>query len=98
MKLFDIKLIPAFKKTIILVFVFFISSVKIFSQNESIEQAAKQMQDKYPPFLQEKLFVHTDKTFYLPGEFIWFKIYDVDGLFNKPLDLSKVAYVEILNQ
>lgn len=46
--------------------------------------------------LQEKLFVHTDKTTYLPGEIIWFKIYCVDGNDHKPLNLSKVVYVDIL--
>ncbi|MEP6724429.1 MAG: hypothetical protein ABJC98_01375 [Bacteroidota bacterium] len=48
--------------------------------------------------LQEKIFVHTDKTFYLAGEIIWFKIYNVDESFNKPLGISKVAYVEIINE
>ncbi|WP_259068536.1 MG2 domain-containing protein [Mucilaginibacter sp. X4EP1] len=46
--------------------------------------------------LQEKLFVQTDKTTYLPGEIIWFKIYCVDGNDHKPLNLSKVVYVDIL--
>ena len=48
--------------------------------------------------LQEKLFVHTDKSFYLAGEICWFKIYNTDAFFNKPLNLSKVAYVEILDK
>jgi hypothetical protein len=48
--------------------------------------------------LQEKLFVHTDKPFYVAGDILWFKIYYVDGNFNKPLDLSKVAYMEVLNK
>jgi len=48
--------------------------------------------------LQEKIFVHTDKTFYLAGEIIWFKIYNVDETFNKPADISKVAYIEIINE
>ncbi len=47
--------------------------------------------------LQEKIFAHTDKGFYVAGEIIWFKLYAVDATFNKPLDLSKVAYVEILD-
>jgi len=47
--------------------------------------------------LQEKIFVHTDKTTYLPGEILWFKIYCVDGYDHKPLNLSKVAYIEILD-
>ena len=47
--------------------------------------------------LQEKLFVHADKSFYLAGEVCWFKIYNVDGASHKPLGLSKVAYVEVLD-
>ena len=48
--------------------------------------------------LQEKIFVHTDKTAYLAGEIIWFKLYNVDESFNRPMDISKVAYVEIINE
>jgi len=48
--------------------------------------------------LQEKLFVHTDKPFYVAGDIMWFKIYYVDGNFNKPLNVSKVAYLEVLNK
>jgi hypothetical protein len=47
---------------------------------------------------QEKLFVHLDKNFYLAGETIWFKAYDVDGCSNKPLAISGIAYVEILDK
>jgi hypothetical protein len=47
--------------------------------------------------LQEKLYVHTDKSVYLPGEILWFKIYCVDGNDHKPLNLSKVVYVDILD-
>src|ERR1700733_2831077 len=47
--------------------------------------------------LQEKIYVHTDKNFYLTGEILWFKIYNTDGTTNKMIDLSKVAYVEILD-
>jgi len=48
--------------------------------------------------LQEKIFVHTDKSFYLCGEIIWFKLYITDACLNKPLDISKVAYVELHNR
>src|ERR1700755_2521044 len=47
--------------------------------------------------LQEKVFVHTDKGAYLTGEILWFKLYVVDGSYNKPFNLSKVAYVEVLD-
>ena len=47
--------------------------------------------------LQEKIFVHTDKNFYIAGEILWFKLYDVSVDSLKLLNLSNVAYVEILN-
>jgi hypothetical protein len=54
--------------------------------------------DKYrKQNFQEKIFVHTDKDFYLSGEVIWFKIYCVDGIENKLSSFSKVAYVEIID-
>jgi len=48
--------------------------------------------------LTEKIFTHTDKNLYLAGEIIWFKLYVVSGDDNKAIDLSKVAYVEILDK
>jgi hypothetical protein len=48
--------------------------------------------------LQEKIYVHTDKEFYLAGEIMWFKLYYVEGAQHKPLDLSKVAYVELVDR
>jgi hypothetical protein len=48
--------------------------------------------------LQEKLYLHSDKDIYLAGEICWFKIYSVDAFFNQPLNLSKIAYVELLDK
>ncbi len=47
--------------------------------------------------IKEKIFVHTDKSVYIAGEIIWFKLYAVNAANNKPLQLSKVGYVEILD-
>jgi hypothetical protein len=48
--------------------------------------------------LQEKIFAHFDRSLYVAGETVWFKLYYVDGYFHRPLDVSKVAYVEILDR
>lgn len=48
--------------------------------------------------VQEKLFVHTDKSAYTAGELMWFKVYNVDGANHKPIDLSKVVYIEVLDK
>ncbi|HEY0680599.1 MAG TPA: hypothetical protein VGD17_20105 [Chitinophagaceae bacterium] len=45
----------------------------------------------------EKLFAHTDKDFYIAGETIWFKLYYSDAGSHRPLNISKVAYVELLD-
>ncbi|MBG6234990.1 hypothetical protein IWX76_001558 [Pedobacter sp. CAN_A7] len=47
---------------------------------------------------KEKLYVHTDKEFYLTGELLWFKVYEqrdtlaASGLF------SRVVYVDVIDQ
>jgi len=47
--------------------------------------------------LQEKTFVHTDRSFYLAGEILWCRIYCVDGNTHRPSGISKLAYVELLD-
>jgi hypothetical protein len=47
--------------------------------------------------VQEKVFVHTDKGEYMTGEILWFKVYCVDATYNKPMNLSKVIYVDVLD-
>jgi len=47
---------------------------------------------------QEKIYVHTDKAAYITGEICWFKVYNVDANNHQPADLSKIAYVEILDR
>jgi hypothetical protein len=48
--------------------------------------------------LQEKIFVHTDRIFYLCGEIIWFKAYLANAINSEPLSISKVVYIEILDK
>jgi hypothetical protein len=48
-------------------------------------------------FFQEKIFVHTDRSFYVAGETIWFKVYCMNAQKAGLLSLSKVAYLEILD-
>lgn len=46
---------------------------------------------------QEKIYIHTDQELYLTGETMWMKLYCVDGAVHLPSDLSRVAYVEIID-
>ena len=46
---------------------------------------------------QEKLFIHTDRTSYMPGERIWLCIYAVDATSLIPTDADMYAYAELLD-
>ncbi len=46
----------------------------------------------------EKVYVHTDKDFYLAGEIIWFRVFVVNDRDHKPMNVSKVTYVEVFDQ
>ena len=59
-----------------------------------IEQSFREYQQQN---IAEKVFLHTDRTFYLAGESIWFSVYVLDAFAHQPLGFSKVCYVEILN-
>jgi hypothetical protein len=80
------------------VYVLLLTSRFLTAQNQLADNLAKQFNDYQSNAFQEKLFVHTDKTFYLAGETIWFKIYSVDESFNKPLSVSSIAYVEVIGK
>ncbi|WP_139377395.1 hypothetical protein [Daejeonella lutea] len=45
----------------------------------------------------EKVFIHTDREFYLAGELMWFKSYNTDAATNRPSVLSKVTYLELFD-
>ncbi|RNI27961.1 hypothetical protein EFA69_17905 [Rufibacter immobilis] len=63
--------------------------------HQDIEEQFNQFQ---PKVLHEKLFLHTDQEYYLAGETLWFKVYYVEGTTHRPLALSKIAYVEVLDR
>lgn len=77
---------------------FFLCSKKTFGQSADFSSINNQFRNYRENVLQEKLYAHTDKDFYLAGESVWFKLYNVDANFHEVLDVSKVAYIEILNK
>ncbi len=45
----------------------------------------------------EKAYLHTDKTFYKPGDDIWVAGYLTDGISHQPSAISNVLYVELVD-
>jgi hypothetical protein len=69
-----------------------------YGQQNLLDGLVKKYQDHQVKNLQEKIFMHLDRDFYVSGETMWFKIYLVDGYNHQFEDLSKVAYVEIIDR
>ena len=69
----------------------------LFCQIKTADSLQNQFINYQLHHLQEKIYIHTDKNFYLPNELCWFKIYLVDAFFNKPSNISKIAYLELLD-
>ncbi|MDF7814468.1 hypothetical protein [Hymenobacter sp. YC55] len=69
-----------------------------YGQGEAADGVASRFSRYQQTALPEKLFLHLDRPLYLSGEMLWFKIYAVEGTYSRPLPLSTVAYVEVLDK
>ncbi|WP_245120867.1 hypothetical protein [Hymenobacter volaticus] len=69
-----------------------------YSQGDTSDGLASKFSRYQQAALPEKLFLHLDRPLYLSGEMMWFKIYAVEGTYSRPLPLSTVAYVEVLDK
>jgi hypothetical protein len=76
------------KKIFIFCFTLLISN-SIFSQNN--------FRNTDTNFPKEKVFLHTNTNFFITGEQILYSIYCLDSKKNIISELSKIAYVEIIN-
>ena len=47
---------------------------------------------------QEKTYLHLDNNWYFAGDTIWYKAYTVRADNNRPSPLSRILYVELLNE
>lgn len=56
---------------------------------------AQQNADAHGERLKESVQLHLPVRGYMPGDFIWFKIYVADGSFKQISPISKVAYIEL---
>ena len=48
-------------------------------------------------FPQEKIYVHTDKPYYISGEKIWFRAYLANAMSHEPVSINRNVYVELIN-
>src|SRR5882757_2259663 len=77
---------------------FMLLSHQALGQQDSLENIIEKFDQYCSQNFQEKIFIHTDQTFYLTGETIWFNIFLVDAFLHEPSKLSKVVYLELISK
>lgn len=80
------------KQLALLLFILCFSSI---SGQVVLNKKQKELLKKIP---QEKVFVHYNSNFLISGERLFYKVYCLNNKTNKLSALSKISYVEIINQ
>lgn len=80
---------------------FFMLTGSNFARYETLSDVLQDILTKLAAFTAEtpedKVYVHSDKPFYKPGETIWFAVYVRNGKDLKPSEQSDIVNVEIIN-
>lgn len=69
----------------------------ILFQNLSDIEIVDHLLEYQYEFDPEKVYLHTDKVYYLPYSTCWFKGYIVDAIHHTPSRQSQVLYVDLIN-
>ena len=84
-------------RLITVLFVMFVFGPNLKAQEPGENPIMKLFLDQISFFPQEKIYVQTDRSMYLPGETIWFRVHLVDAVFLKQANASRYVYVELTN-
>lgn len=66
--------------------------------DDPFTQIIKKLDDYTTKYQQEKVYLHLDKPYYAIGDDIWFKAYIVNSKTQAPSNISKILYVELINE
>ena len=61
-------------------------------------QDIKNWVDSKKPLLFEKLYLHVDREFYAPGDNIWIKVYQVNGITNQLNSNFRNIFVQLISE
>ncbi|MDR2065969.1 MAG: TonB-dependent receptor plug domain-containing protein [Prevotellaceae bacterium] len=68
-----------------------------YGQNADIDRAIDNFTTQLSVFPQEKIYIQSDKPYYLAGENMYFRIYLLNAQLNQPALFSRYVYVELIN-
>lgn len=82
------------KKFILIAFILLLGKNHLTYGQMKVENENFSMYNEIP---QEKLFAHINSSFLLTGEHLFYKIYCLNAKTSRQSDISKIAYVELIN-
>ena len=71
--------------------------VTLYGQRNVSDTLESLFENQLSLFPQEKIYLHTDKPYYISGEKIWFRAYIADAVTHIPFSISRYTYVELIN-
>ncbi|RYG19494.1 MAG: TonB-dependent receptor, partial [Chitinophagaceae bacterium] len=80
------------------VIVLIISFFAFRSDDDPFTELLKKLDDYTTKYPQEKVYLQLDKPYYAVGDDIWFKAYVINSKTLAPTDLSKIIYVDLINE
>ena len=85
-------------KRSVLILLLIVSFAKLYGQNDVlIDSITNNLTEQLLVFPHEKIYLHTDKPYYITGEKIFFRAFLLDAFLNTASILSRYVYVELIN-
>jgi len=66
-------------------------------ENTALDSAVYNLTQQLLVYPQEKIYLHTDKPYYITGEKLFFRAFLLDAYSNQPAMRSRYIYVELIN-
>ena len=80
-----------------LLFCFFLINSAIGQSDNKLDQLIERLGEYEEKFPREKVYLHLDRSYYSPGDDLWFKAYVTTGSFNLLSQHSQLIDVELIS-
>ena len=85
------------KKLSLFFFCLFLMNSAIGQSDTKLDVLLERLGNYENKFLKEKVYLHLDRSYYSPGDHVWFKSYVTSGNFNFLSSLSQLIDVELIS-
>jgi len=78
-------------------FLLWLIPIALIGQHNIMDEIDERFNMQLEAYPQEKIHLHTDRNYYVPGEKIWFKAYVIDAVTHQFPTFSRYVYVELIS-